>query len=1365
MKLIPIEEYQSVDSQKSNLIPIEDYQPADSQKLNLIPAEDYQPRLIPIEQYQAEPPKESSFFGTVEEEDLKKDPEFIKAAKSIYKWNEGRTLGFKNKEPKKLNSDEQYADYALRYMGWFNYNIPKMGKEIADLKHDATEQQKNDFVTLMDKYDQKKVSLAGTGRFATGVLTDPSTYFGITTLGAGLAARETAKAAAKRSVREMVKSGLKVGGTIGAVEGAAYTALDDRLRQSARIQAGQQEGYDFGQGAKAATMGATLGGVLGGSVGALSGKVKGGKIVRFEDSVDKQLVELGLDPQEARQAQTPDPWAKPIEIKDPTKRAKQIKENIEQQQRYEAGRLKESVAEKPEINFQPGTLGDLVISDPQQYIKEVYNVDAPDVSYPKLKIIKIDDGQTDQPRYNLVQNISIKDAYDDATLSNLTRTNKLSEEDLINIKEDVIIDIDFATLDEAKIFANETVEDIRAKQPRIETPKPKGKSKALPESLKAPPKPKVRRARDYIVKGIGKDFDQMGEMNQALEGKGGQIPPAYRARSGERGAQYADEFIEKMQDDGFYPPETVKGGFGTTKGEADSFYDDIAIDRVHKDDQLELDIYNQRLEEIEVNKKLLKEYNVDARGMSDEDLAKTLYEIQSGEMPPSRVREDVPIGEYEGTIARTDEPGLSAIDFQKDTTTALNQKIIDVGTQIMDELDIPMNPKVRISDQIKEAILLANENKTYRDKFAEVLVRNNLTVDQLSGFFRESVADSARRMQQLSAVKQSLKKIGQDLGQIEKEEGFYSNFIDSYSDTIRALDNIRRGLLVSQIATAMRNNTAQIGRVMLNTLVQAFDGALNQTFNPVRRAFGSKEQIVDHTKSFRLFMNLTKNKSKAKDLTEFLTKYYVNEGDKLFTKYASEVADSSKAKVFKGAQKAVDGLNFLNRMQEFYYRRGMFATSIQNTLAEKGIDINKIGIGDDLLDYISADDVSKAVDDALYFTYAKTPDNEMLRGFVNLMNKYPFLTTAVFPFARFMANAVEFQFKHSPAGFGMLLRQKERAKIASGDTSAFSQAMIGSTLLLATLEAKRRGAEDQKWYEVQTSTGKTVDMRPYFPLTPYLFVADVITRLESGRSWGDAKDILQALTGAQFRAGAALGFVNNLLNGLSGLDTQEKINKYMSDFVADVLGGFATPLRMFNDFIDQEQEFRRPESTGEFWPDLGNQLLMNVPVARDKFPEVESPTRIATPGRPDFVTVPFTDQEVYGPLARQLTGITVIEEKNVAEREFDRLGYKMRDILPYSGNRKVDQTRAKYLGEWVEKAIAPAISSPGYQGLTNAQKNILLREMLKSARASADDYIKVNRINELEFQKAAFNRQSKATKDFLREGGITWESLQAKLKE
>jgi len=1342
------------------LTPIEEYQPANNKEPGLIPLEEYQPGLIPLEEYQPTPDKKPSFFGDIPEAELKKDPEFIKAAKSIYEWNEGRTaFFFKNDDPKKLNSDEQYADYALRYMGWFNYNIPKMGKEIADLKASATEKQKNDFVTLMDKYDQKKVSLAGTGRFAAGVLLDPSTYVGIGTFGAGLAARETAKAAAKQSIREMVKSGLKVGGTVGALEGATYTVVDDALRQSARIQAGQQEGFDFGQSAKAASLGSVLGGTLGGTIGAVAGRSKGKKLDLTDDIPDTQegWNKLFQDVQEGNKKLDANLRKSYLEFQDQQQIDRQASQTFPETPIEETPKPKE-------INIKPGTLGELVINDPQGFIKEVYNVDAPDVSYPKFKIIKVDDGETSRPRFNLVQNLSLKDAYDEQDLSNIARRNKLSEEDLINKKEDVIIERDFNTLDDAKIFAGEIVEEIKLRQPKLEVPKSKPKSQALPESLKIPPKPKVRTARQYLKGAIGKDSGDMGDFLQALEGKSGQLPPAYRAKPGTTGIG-ADGVIARMQEDGFYPRATIEGDRGTTAGQAESFYDDIAIDKTHPDDQLELDIYNQKLDEIQAKKELLKEYDIDARGMSDEDVAKVLKEIDEQKIPPARIKEPAPIEVYEQAMRQTDEPMLGTTDFQQDTTVALNQKVIDVGTQIMDELDIPTNPKVRISDQIKQAILLADENKIYRDKLKEVLKRNNLTVEQLMGLFRESVSDSARRMQQLSVIKRSLKRIGQDLGEIEKEEGFYANFIQDYEDTLRSLDNIRRGFLVSQIATAMRNNFAQVGRVGVNTLVQAFDGALNQTFNPIRRAFGAKEQIVDHTKSFRLMMNLTKDKSKAKDLTEFLTKYYVNEGDKLFTRYASEVADSSKAKVFKRTQGVVDGLNFLNRMQEFYYRRGMFATSIQNTLAEKGIDINKIGIGDDLLDYISADDVSKAVDDALYFTYAKTPDNFFLRKFVDISNSIPFITTGLFPFARFMANAMEFQFKHSPLGFAALLRPKEIKKIAAGDTTAFSQATIGTVLLLSSIEAKRKGREDQKWYEVQTSTGKTIDMRPYFPLTPYLFVADAIVRGESGREWGDFKDVAQALTGAQFRAGASLAIVNNLLNGLEGLDSQEKFNRYMSDSIGNIIGGFATPLRMFNDFIDQEQKFRRPELTGEFWPDLGNELLMNVPIVRERFPEIESPTRKAAPGRPETVKLPFTDIDLPGALTRQLTGITVREEKNDAEREFDKFNFKMRDILPYSGNTKVDQTRAKYLGEAVEDYIVPLVNHPNYLKLSNERKVQALREALSELRSSVNDYITENRINEIEFKKAAYFRQPKYIKKILRSEGKDWETISKRLEE
>ena len=84
----------------------------------------------------------------------------------------------------------------------------------------------------------------------------------------------------------------------------------------------------------------------------------------------------------------------------------------------------------------------------------------------------------------------------------------------------------------------------------------------------------------------------------------------------------------------------------------------------------------------------------------------------------------------------------------------------------------------------------------------------------------------------------------------------------------------------------MRNNTAQIGRVTMKTLIDVFDNILKQTFNPLRRAFGAEEaKPVNYARSFELILNLTKNKKQAKDLTDLLTKYYVNDAQNLFTRY------------------------------------------------------------------------------------------------------------------------------------------------------------------------------------------------------------------------------------------------------------------------------------------------------------------------------------------------------------------------------------------------------------------------------------------------------------------------------------------------
>jgi hypothetical protein len=405
----------------------------------------------------------------------------------------------------------------------------------------------------------------------------------------------------------------------------------------------------------------------------------------------------------------------------------------------------------------------------------------------------------------------------------------------------------------------------------------------------------------------------------------------------------------------------------------------------------------------------------------------------------------------------------------------------------------------------------------------------------------------------------------------------------------------------------------------------------------------------------------------------------------------------------------------------------------------------------------------------LYFTYAKTPDNKIIKPLVDFVNNLPFVLTGVIPFPRFIANALAFQFRHSPLGFASLLTPKEIAKLKGGDYKTLSQAVVGTTLLLTAVEMKRKGSEDHKWYEVETSSGKTIDMRPYFPLTPYLLVADMIVRSESGRGAPDAKDVLQGLTGAQFRAGASIQLVQNALDGMAGLDTEEKVNKFFSEYTSNVLGGYLTPIRMFGDFIDagrfyldddfEKQKFRRPLPTGEFITDTTNQLKSNIPFVKENFPESESPTREATPGRPETVQIPFTDIQAPGPLVRQLTGATVREEKNAAEREFDRLGFKRRDILPYSGNAVVDQTRAKYLGPYIEKSIPVIIQSEQYQSASNQVKSAILRKTLTKLRSAANDYIKENRINEEQFAKAAFNRQPKYIKAILNSKGITSETF------
>ena len=701
---------------------------------------------------------------------------------------------------------------------------------------------------------------------------------------------------------------------------------------------------------------------------------------------------------------------------------------------------------------------------------------------------------------------------------------------------------------------------------------------------------------------------------------------------------------------------------------------------------------------------------------------------------------------YSRTIAEQARENLADVtqDVQADIALGLNKNIIDAGVEILSDMGIPRNPKVQISDQLFDALEGAEKSNLLKGKFDEALKRNNIKDPlELLQLFKIAASDSGRRLNQLSIAERRIKNIADEISSNVPTENWSSTALRKLGlkkENIYALDNIRRGLLVSQIATSARNFTAQVGRVGMHTLTGVVDNLLNQTFNPIRRLFGETTAPVDHTQSFRLLANLTTDVKKSKDVTDFVTDHFVNEKNRLFTNYASDVAKATDSKPFSKAQKMVDGLNTLNRMQEYFYRRGMFTASLDDSLRKKGIDLQEVIKANDI-SKISEADVTKAVDDALTFTYAKTPDNSLMKGFVNFVNKSPFILTGLMPFPRFMANAIEFQYKHSPLGILSLMSSKERAKIAKGDFKSLSQAMLGSSILLGAIEAKRRGFGGEKWYELEGTDGTTIDARPYFPLTPYLLVADLVVRAEDGRIPPNAKDILQGLTGAQFRAGAGLSLVDNLIDDLSGVNKEETITKKVSKYVSDVLGGYLTTFRMFNDFIDQDQEFRTTIPTGDVLTDIGQELGRSVPVYRERFPVVESPTRAAPPGRPAEVRVPFTDIKVPGPISRQLTGITVREQKNPAEKEFDRLGLRRRDILPYTGDKQADQLMSKYMGPVVENVVSRVVISPSYQKLSNPLKERVIREVLKEIRKETKPFAEAE--DPRRFAQIKYNRLSK----------------------
>jgi hypothetical protein len=567
---------------------------------------------------------------------------------------------------------------------------------------------------------------------------------------------------------------------------------------------------------------------------------------------------------------------------------------------------------------------------------------------------------------------------------------------------------------------------------------------------------------------------------------------------------------------------------------------------------------------------------------------------------------------------------------------------------------------------------------------------------------RQGLGDAARVMQRFSMASRYVPKEAADIAKLGLQEaddlGFWKRLTNAY-----------RGALVSSVATTMRNVISSGVRVPIDAATNLMDTTVNAAANPFRKEkvgvspFDAAALLTDRFAPGRN----TKFWEQMKNVQPEINK-------ELAATYAADVARVTKKDAFAKVEKAVDVANLLNRVTETATRKALFPVMLRREATRLGLDFNEL-VDTGGMARLPEEAWAKALDDTLGFTYSARSEvadkfSEMLDKMGKVGTVARVVGTTVMPFPRFMMNAMKFQFDYSPAGFTKLLTEAERAKFAKGDVSAVSKAIVGSAMLYGAYQFRNSENAGEKWYEAKLPDGRIVDLRPFFPAAPYLLVADVIKRAQDNTldQAFETKDILQGLSGAQFRAGTGLYVSDQLLKDLSGAGGNlDKAKTITTSWLADIGAGFLQPFSTFKDFYaqyDPEEAVYRDTKDNPLAalvrPIPGAQQAMGVPAA-------VSATREG----------PLTTED---PALRQLLGATIRPAKNIVESELDKLGLTAYDVGSKTGEVAIDRLVNRDLGIIAERGIAPLLQSPEYQNLDNVGKSAAIKKIYAKAREAAN---------------------------------------------
>ena len=377
-------------------------------------------------------------------------------------------------------------------------------------------------------------------------------------------------------------------------------------------------------------------------------------------------------------------------------------------------------------------------------------------------------------------------------------------------------------------------------------------------------------------------------------------------------------------------------------------------------------------------------------------------------------------------------------DIDKWTSPVLNPEkfnhIISIASDLKNSIpkgsNVPWDDNKTVIDNLFDLTQQRHFTEEGTKNIADILSKYNFSFDDYVLTIVGTGSEAGKVLSKLSQLKRSIKRT-ESAGQ-KKERDARDKLDGALENAWKRLENIRRGGLVTQIATAARN----LESVFIRSPFEALSSIMNTALYKLQhKEFRGMLDPSVWRGSLRPMEHILGDPVAARDWVRFILEQKELEPvhKQLFTNLneIQELTGRGKATTLKGkavdktlsvAEDIVSVMNFANRWQENLVREGHFLGQLENlTKLEWDIDLLPALQEGKLRDLLSNSlrpegkrSFEELMEDsarlALDVTYAKQPDTAAGKAIANFFTHTgvgPVRATWVAEFPRFMMNALE----------------------------------------------------------------------------------------------------------------------------------------------------------------------------------------------------------------------------------------------------------------------------------------------------------------------------------------------------------------------